>query len=231
MNHLSSLPLKKRPLRHDFTSIEDLAVPHSRSFLMSDNEITSSERSSPASSTGKESELSNQHPFSPNQPFSTIYTPQPPFAFIHDPNNLKQTSEYNCFELNQRFNSTNIYPHPCKNQLINRAKYQAQIRRQNSKSSGRYKCAECGKRFVQNSSLVTHFRIHTGERPFKCTFLTCNEAFTDYSTYTKHIRTHTGERPYSCPICFRKFSQSGNMHRHLKGVHKQIALTKLIKTT
>ena len=110
---------------------------------------------------------------------------------------------------------------PCNKHFLSRAKYQAHIRRHKSKMSGRYRCPDCDKRFVQKSSLVTHLRIHTGERPYKCTFRACSESFSDLSTFTKHVRTHTGEKPYSCPVCLRSFSQSGNMHRHLRGVHKK----------
>ncbi|NXY12378.1 ZSC29 protein, partial [Pteruthius melanotis] len=31
-----------------------------------------------------------------------------------------------------------------------------------------YKCSECGKSFKFCSSLLTHHRVHTGERPYEC---------------------------------------------------------------
>lgn len=274
MHHLSSLPLKKRPLRNDFTSIEDLAAPHSQGLLMTDIEITSSGRSSSASSTDREKETILQQQFSP---LNTIYCTNSPFALICNENGFKKANRYisiersKCFMsptssfrtmpyvnnnnnvdekslANISFTSSNnassynhhhvnsinhsnssIYCHPCNKHFVGRAKYQAHIRRHNSKLSGRYECTNCGKRFVQRSSLVTHLRIHTGERPYKCVVRTCSESFSDFSTYTKHIRTHTGEKPYTCPICLRAFSQSGNMHRHLKGVHKQITPSDLIE--
>lgn len=124
---------------------------------------------------------------------------------------------------------SSIHCSPCNKHFIGKAKYRAHVRRHNSKLIGRYQCPDCSKRFVQRSSLVTHLRIHTGERPYKCDYRLCSESFSDYSTYTKHVRTHTGEKPYTCPICRRAFSQSGNMHRHLKGVHKHVTSSDLLQ--
>ncbi|XP_037283870.2 uncharacterized protein LOC119176613 [Rhipicephalus microplus] len=83
-----------------------------------------------------------------------------------------------------------------------------------SKISGRYRCSDCGKCFVQKSSLVTHARSHTAERPYLC--VVCGADFSDISCYNQHMLTHTGDRPYTCFGCAKAFTQSGNLYRHMR---------------
>ncbi|NXR51562.1 ZNF71 factor, partial [Hippolais icterina] len=54
-------------------------------------------------------------------------------------------------------------------------------------------CPDCGMGFKYNYQLVTHRRIHTGERPYEC--VECGKSFRRSSTLTLHQKNHTGERP------------------------------------
>ena len=82
-----------------------------------------------------------------------------------------------------------------------------------------YKCDVCNKFFTHSTAVNNHKRTHTGEKPFVCDHKGCNKKFADRSTLTKHNRVHTGERPFECPHCKRKFTQLGNMNKHLRCKH------------
>ncbi|KAK7889186.1 hypothetical protein WMY93_024746 [Mugilogobius chulae] len=77
-----------------------------------------------------------------------------------------------------------------------------------------YCCSLCNRTFTQLSSLTSHNRTHTGEKPYSCSV--CNNRFTQQHHLTEHMRIHTGERPYGCSVCGKKFARSFTLKIHMK---------------
>ena len=58
------------------------------------------------------------------------------------------------------------------------------------------KYGECGQGSKDRSSLITHQRIQTGEKPYACR--ECGRNFSEKSPLIRPQRTHIGEKPFVC---------------------------------
>ncbi|XP_075069321.1 zinc finger protein 407 [Mixophyes fleayi] len=65
----------------------------------------------------------------------------------------------------------------------------------------KFACNLCDRSFRERWALNNHMKLHTGEKPFKCTWPTCHYSFLTASAMKDHYRTHTGEKSFLCDLC------------------------------
>lgn len=68
----------------------------------------------------------------------------------------------------------------------------------------KFTCHLCDRSFTEKWALNNHMKLHTGEKPFKCTWPTCHYSFLTASAMKDHYRTHTG---VLCPLLSSRLAE------------------------
>eukprot|EP00347_Sterkiella_histriomuscorum_P001734 403370891 len=72
----------------------------------------------------------------------------------------------------------------------------------------------CKKIFRKWHNFTDHSRVHTGDKPFKCS--ECPLAFAQIANLNKHMDIHKNIKRYSCNFCGKRFANNHNLKCHVK---------------
>lgn len=75
----------------------------------------------------------------------------------------------------------------------------------------------CNKYFSERSNLIIHIRIHTGEKPYKCTFKGCDKSFITSGNLKSHTNLHSGNKlKCNFPGCEKTYSHKNRLRAHVR---------------
>ncbi|MDD7804790.1 MAG: C2H2-type zinc finger protein, partial [Endozoicomonas sp. (ex Botrylloides leachii)] len=117
-----------------------------------------------------------------------------------------QADDFLCERCNLKFSGTR--------QLLTHLKTHSEKKRYTCEHVG------CNCSFTRLRDKNEHIlRKHEKIKPFKCPYADCGRSFFNLKQQKSHFLTHTRERNHMCSYCYRAFSHSSSMLRHIQTQH------------
>ncbi|MPC62884.1 Zinc finger protein 283 [Portunus trituberculatus] len=112
-------------------------------------------------------------------------------------------------------------PSPKQTKTITPKKVVQNTKRRVSSSSNvpkkKFKCDECGKKFVTRKSMLQHSRVHSDVREFECVW--CGMQFKWRSNLLRHMKNHSLDKKHKCHKCGKGFSRKSHLAQHFSIHH------------
>ena len=83
-----------------------------------------------------------------------------------------------------------------------------------TKSTRKFLCSICEKRFVRSAHMHRHMRIHTGEKPYFCPI--CRQRFSRKDRMSAHLQSHRSEKVHRCCVCRETYSDMTRFVDHCR---------------
>lgn len=79
-------------------------------------------------------------------------------------------------------------------------------------------CNICGKFLTKGYTLKNHMKIHSGDKPFECTYDGCSKSFPTKTARYIHLRSHNPDERLKCPHegCSKSFISKPSLTIHLR---------------